>query len=301
VVHRHADCDSVGAALGLQSLLGRGTICTPAGIASTAQPLVDAVEATVVENPSETTFDHIIVLDAPSSDRIAPIDVEAPVLIDHHEPDDLARLARSSLVDTDAAATAALVTELALDADLDITPEAALALLVGIFDDSAMLSKARPRTIELVGVLFAELDDKAAFLPDLMDRSPAQGSKMARALGVLRANGYRAGDLVIASTSIGGHEGVAADQLRNSGVDLAVVCSAQDEGIRVITRASEEFAKDLNLGTKLLPELAAEFGGQGGGHNTAGVANLEGGEPDTVEAFVVEFLEQELGVSFAKI
>ena len=109
VTHRHADRDTLGSAIGLRELLGRGTICTPDGVARPAQSLLEAFEIDPITRPTEVTHDAIVVLDAPSVERIAPVDPTSPILVDHHEPDNLASRAVASLVDTDAGATAELI------------------------------------------------------------------------------------------------------------------------------------------------------------------------------------------------
>jgi len=90
VTHRRADRDSLGSALGLRALLRAGTVCTPAGIRKPARELCEVTETILNEGTLPDQFDEIVVLDAPSTDRIAPVDPDAVLLIDHHEPSDLA-------------------------------------------------------------------------------------------------------------------------------------------------------------------------------------------------------------------
>lgn len=301
VTHHQADRDSLGAAMGLQALLGCGTLCTPDGIASPAQSLLTLTAQTPVTAPDEAAYDTIVVLDTPSSDRIAPVDPPAPLLVDHHEPSDLSERAAATMVDTDAGATAELVARLAETADWTLSPDAALPLLVGILDDTGFLAAASPATVTTAVRVIGTLGDRASDLPEFLDRSPSPGERMAKVLGVLRARGYRAGEIVIAVSRVGGHESAAARALRSAGVDLAVVCSQQEDQLRVSTRASTQFAERMNLGALLLPSLAAEFGGDGGGHAGAGVAHLESGNLDAVKAFLLAKLERELGMTFSEI
>jgi len=60
------------------------------------------------------------------------IEPTAPGLIDHYEPRELASAAGPVLVDTKVGATAELIVRLADTADWQLTPAAAVALLVGI-------------------------------------------------------------------------------------------------------------------------------------------------------------------------
>lgn len=301
VTHRHADRDSLGSAIGLRELLGRGTICTPDGVARPAQSLLEAFNIDPVTRPTEVEHDAVVVLDAPSAERIAPVDPTAPILVDHHEPDNLASRAAASLIDTDAGATAELIVRLADVADWEMSSEAALPLLVGLLDDTGFLMEAScgsvMSTVDLVGAL----GNRGTDLPPLLDRSRTPSEQTARALGTLRATGYRGSDLFVAVTNVGGYETAAAHALRDAGIDLAVVCSQQADGLRVTARASEAFVERCNLGGDILPVLAEEFGGDGGGHAGAGVAELPEATIDEVEAFLIGHLESELGLSFATV
>ncbi|MFP9191205.1 DHH family phosphoesterase [Natrialbaceae archaeon A-CW1-1] len=301
VTHRHADRDSLGSALGLRAALGRGTICAPDGIAGPAKPLLETMGTKPVTDPNTSNYDSMVVLDAPSSDRIAPVEPNDPLLIDHHESDDLIKIAAASLVDTEAGATAELVARVVKAGNWDLKPSIALPLLVGLLDDTGFLRGASAESIETAVWLIGGLEDRSTELPQLIDRSLGDGERTARALGTLRANGYRASGLHIAITNIGGHEAAAANALLSVGVDLALVCSQHGDDVRVTARASRKLSAQLNLGTELLPTLAEKFEGNGGGHSGAGTAMLRGTTIEEVEATTLALLEQKLGLTFGAV
>lgn len=301
VTHRRADRDSLGSALGLQAILGVGTICTPAGIAAPARDLRDITDTEIKTGSLPDTFDVAVVLDAPSTDRISPAEPDSILLIDHHEPADLATTAEASLIDTGAGATAELVARLATSAGWEITPEAALPLLVGLLDDTDFLTGANPSTALTARTLFYAVGEKVEMLPELLNHSIGRDERIAAATGVIRTSGYRAGDLVVAFSSVGAYEGTVAEEIRDAGVDLAVVCSAQDDELRVTARASDRVAEQVSLGATLLPALVNEFGGEGGGHATAGTATVVGVDADAVRNKTLAVLSSELGVQFGKI
>lgn len=301
VTHRNADRDGLGAAIGLRELLGRGTVCAPGGVARPARSLLDATDTDPVSDPSTSRYDAVVVLDAASSDRIGPVDPAEPILVDHHEPGDLAARAGASLVDTDAGATAELVARLAAEADWEVATDAALPLLVGILDDTNFLSLASGRTVETAVDLLGDVGDRASELPRLTAHVERGGERNARIIGTLRASGYRAGDRFVAVTDVGAHEAAAARALRDAGVDLVAVCNEHVDGVRVTARAAESFTEDVDLAGELLPALAETFGGDSGGHAGAGVAHLDEGDREAVEQALISWLEAELGVTFGTV
>jgi len=301
ITHRRADRDSLGAALGLHAILETGTICTPAGVTNPARALLEVTDAPICEGTLPDECDVAVVLDAPSTDRISPVSPESVLLIDHHEPADLIDRADASLVDTDAGATAELVTRLATVADWEIPADAALPLLVGLLDDTGFLRDGGPQTPTAAVTLFGNIDKHAQALPELLEQSTNRDERIASATSVLRSRGYRAGDLFVAFSEVGAHEGTAASRLRSAGVDLAIVCSTQGNRIRVTARASDRMTDQLSLGATLLPALADKFGGDGGGHAGAGVANLDTADVDTVINVVLEILESEIGMTFSEV
>lgn len=233
--------------------------------------------------------------------RIASIDPDTLLLIDHHEPADLVDRADASLVDTDAGATAELVARLAKSADWNIGPEAALPLLVGALADTDWLSDSGPQTASTVATLFEALDQKVAVLPTVLDRSTGCDERIASATSVLRSSGYRAGDLFVAFSRVGAHEGTAAERLREAGVDLAVVSSTQGDETRVTARASDRLAERVSLGATLLPALTEKFGGDGGGHAAVGSATVATAEVDAIVDAVLSTVESELEMTFSEV
>jgi nanoRNase/pAp phosphatase (c-di-AMP/oligoRNAs hydrolase) len=81
--------------------------------------------------------------------------------------------------------------------------------------------------------------------------------------------------------------------------DIGVVLSGRDDHTRVVASATDR--TEISLPEDVLEPLAAEFGGDGGGHATAGVANLESADAEAIETAVVERIERALGVQFVSM
>lgn len=164
VTHTRADFDALGSGIAIVDLFdGDGSLVVPGGVEKRAQRLLDLVAVAPDDAPdvSPADYDVAVVVDAPSSERIAPVDVVDRdvelVVIDHHVPADLAAHADGTLIDTDAGATAELVYRLAADAGRSFGPDSALALAVGILDDTGHLVGGGPAQFRMV----AELLDAA--------------------------------------------------------------------------------------------------------------------------------------------
>lgn len=301
VTHQQADRDSLGAAIGLQELLQRGTVCTPDGVTQSGRPLLEATGTESVTRAEDAMFDTVVVLDTPTRERIEPIAPNEVILIDHHEPDDLSDIASEALVDTDADATSVLVARLALRSSWQLSPDVALPLLVGIFGDTGNLTSATGETVRLTGNLIDSLAHRASELSDLINRTPDSSRRIARTLGMLRASGYRSGEWFVAFSEVGANESAAADALRHGGVDCTLIFSKRSDGYRITARASDSFVRQLSLGGSLLPSLADEFGGSGGGHDRAGGASLHSDDRAAIERYVLRQIEAQLDTAFDAI
>ncbi len=300
VPHRHADRDAVGSAIGLTETLDATTaICLPDGATAGAQPLLADCE--LIADPDLAAYDVVVVIDAPSLDRIRPIDPTTIdtvcYLIDHHAPDDLETVATSSLVDTDAESTAELVHRAIDGDDRNPSPTAATALVAGLLADTGGLATAGPSQISQLTSLLTHARGNENSLASLYPPPQPDGDRMAQFKGAVRADGYQAGDVVIAFTRIGGNESDAARALLEVGADCAFALSDQGNHIRVVGRCTDGFADQLSLGSELFPALADH----GGGHDAAGTVRLSGEAVPDAKAAILEAVERQLGTTFGPV
>jgi len=302
VVHAQADLDTVGAAVGLARTLDSETrIVAPDGLKQRARQLVEALDETVHTPDAVGDADCLVVLDAPSSDRIEPVwgavTPETLVVIDHHEPDDLVEASTVAAVDTTAGATAALVADVidALDATAD--SKARIALAAGLFDDTGGLADASPEEISRFGDLLAD-NDRVDVLSALLEHERSFGQRVAASKAVVRATGYRADRTLVLTTTISSQQSVAAQALRATGAEIALVFSERDDQVWIVGRAE---SGSINLPEDLFEPLAAAFGGDGGGHAGAGVAKLETTALENVREETVAQLEATLGTELSAL
>lgn len=300
VTHAQADFDGLGAAVALRELLdGRGTVGLPDQADRRASRLLSDEQC--IEQPNPADHDLTVVLDAPSRERIQPIEIEGMstplVLLDHHEPDNLVELADQAIVDTEAGATSQLVYELSVAAGWAIPDMAGLALAVGFVDDTGFpFGGSAEHTKSGVSMLVAA-GDRVTELPGLLDRTPEFGERVATARGVARADGFKAGNNLILRTRIGSHETATAHALRDAGADIALVLSERGDRTWVVGRSGGATKGLLDLPADLLRPLAREFGGDGGGHAGAGVAKLDTVDREAVGRRAIDLVETALGMT----
>jgi nanoRNase/pAp phosphatase (c-di-AMP/oligoRNAs hydrolase) len=252
-----------------------------------------------VTEPVLEPDDAVVVLDAPSTSRVAPVDptgAGALYLVDHHTPGDLARATTASVVEPDAASTAELVSRVVDAGGWERSATAATALLAGVLSDTDFLADAGAEQVEYVTDLFVDARGNEAAVASLFPPAAGDGARMAVFKSVIRADGYGAGETVIATTRVGAEEAAAA-ALLEVGADAAFAVSDQGDHARLVGRCTETFAAELSLGGELLPSLSAD----GGGHDTAGTVRLSDTSPAAAASAVVEEIERRRGVTFGTV
>ena len=304
-VHQHADLDSTGSAVGLADTLPASvTVAVPSAVQQDARPLLDRVETVEGSQARPEAYDLAVVVDTPSVERVEASglrDAATPlVVVDHHEPDDLADTAAAAVVDTDAEATSLLVAQL-LDDVGTVSGFGATALVAGILDDTGGITSASPAGVETVVDLLARAGDDAALLAELFDREVDFGERVATAKALARADGYKAGQRLLLITRVGSQESAAARALVDGGADIALVLSARSGETWVVGRTADRTGGDPHLPDDVFTPLVETFGGHGGGHAGAGVAKLATEDVNAVETACLEAVESALGVTFGSI
>lgn len=167
VAHKNPDGDTLGSACGWHEVLTqRGKICQPVCV----DPVPENLQFLPAANKFKTDFnihdyDAIIICDAAARDMAGFNDKHPelydgstgiPVInIDHHGSND--RYGTVNIVITEAASTTSLITEILTQLNWKITPNAATALLTGIYTDtgSFMHSNTDPFTLRMASKLLA--------------------------------------------------------------------------------------------------------------------------------------------------
>ncbi|WP_267643666.1 DHH family phosphoesterase [Haloarchaeobius amylolyticus] len=289
VCHRHADLDAVGSARALGRLLPNATVCAPGGIGTQAEPLV----ADIVDSADPAEFAVTVVVDSADARRVEPVDLdraETLVVLDHHEPGDLLERADAAYVVPDAGATAEIIYHLAVEADWTVDETTAYLLLAAIMGDTKRLAFATPATFDVVVDLLPLAGKRAHDLPEVLGPTWREGERLACLRAMQRLELFRNDDLVAGVTHVGSYASTAASAVVDAGADVAVVLSERDFGTRVAVRTNGAAHVDT-----VLDPLLATFDGSGGGHDNAGIANLDA-DRESVRERLDEILDASLGL-----
>jgi len=301
IVHAHADLDSIGSAVAIAKTVDAAVdIALPPSVQADAEALL--ADVAVVSDPDLTTYDAQIVVDAPSSQRIGPLDPttnEVPLLVvDHHTPGNLRDHATAAYIDTDAPATAYLIATLFDENGVELSPEAAMALVAGILDDTGFRAVVMPDVQSRTLALLERARSMTAKLATLWETDPSWSERMATAKALVRAHGYKTGQTVLLTSHVGGEETAAAHALLNGNADIAIILSARGDRTRVVGRTADSLRHEISLPEDVLQPLATDFGGDGGGHASAGTATLNSDDREAIEAHTVTHIEDALGMQF---
>lgn len=305
VLHTHSDADSAGSALALSKTLSAAVdIAAPDTVQSNAKPLFELNKTAVVSDPEVDEYDVVVVVDAPTSNRIDPVDVlnisGDLILIDHHSPGNLADQADIPLVDTDADATAVLVYKILTELVDSLKPDAAIGIAAGLLDDTAFLADANTDAVAIATNVLANIDGHSELLVNMHSVEPSYSERIATAKAVARAKGYKAGQTILMITHCGSDEGAAATTLIDAGADIALVISGRSDRTWVVARVrnSEE---TVHLPDDVLAPLVHNYEGESGGHSRAGTAKLNTSDTESVGKACLRQVETTLGMTFGAV
>ncbi len=274
-VHRNADPDAVGAALGIyeiaQSLGKDARLIAPEGLEKAAKELLKALGKENPFSPPEDaeTCETWFIVDTASTSQLGPISDAVLgreyVVIDHHARNSLYR--GKGVVDPSAGSSSEIVALAMETIGLKPSKPTATAMLAGIIYDTRFFRLAKPTSFRAAAYLLESGADYRLVLSTLTRgrNSVPYPEKVARLKGVSRAGIYRAGDLLIAVTCIGAYEGSVLNALIDLGADIAVGISRRKDRTRVTIRSSKRAEEVLGgaPSADIASHIATALGGSG--------------------------------------
>jgi nanoRNase/pAp phosphatase (c-di-AMP/oligoRNAs hydrolase) len=275
LTHIGGDPDAVASSFVLGNIL-RGLSATVEGV---AVPLYISDNAGRVASILNMELSN----DLPETEMYVAVDTGSPsqlgpfsdavgsnlMVIDHHEASGepfKGRLYSSPAYQS----TAEMVLEAALNLGYPLSPQEASALFLGIYFDTVRLTVADSETLRKVGIL-AERGAAARGLFNRLEAPMDYSERIARVKGVRRAEFFKCGDILIATTRVSAFKPSVARALLQVGAHIAMVGDEVEGNAEVTLRQTVEMADQLglNLVKDVAEPLAASLQGEGGGHASA--------------------------------
>ena len=244
LVHRQADCDAIGSAYAMSTVLPGDVGCFQ-GIKTSGADLASSLNMPVIIDPCVNAYEAVVIMDTMSADLVGgPLPAEYS-LIDHHIAgghrhsdfrNTLLPAAKWAWVHP-REATCVVVTELLIAHSLPISRAAGLALLAGMMTDTAMLERAGPSSFRALATVMETTgltlsDASIAFTPRF--RHPEHRRVILDALQNLRAEQAGPWSMVLAVTDTPDHAFVVISALVSLLADVRLVAFPSDNSSSMI-------------------------------------------------------------------
>ncbi len=270
----------------VECLGGEPCILLPEGLSHQSKKLLEGLNLELGECKGDPEL--VVVVDTANPAQLGGLQdlLEKPlILIDHHAPGILAEKALYSIVEPAASATE-LTANLLEEAGCRLGASEATLGLAGIIYDTKRFLLATPKTFRAAYWLASQGGDYTRALSLLSSQGPApMPERMARLKAVSRLRlGRACKDILVAVTHIGSYESSVARSLVELGADVAVVLTERRDGYRASVRTSKLAEEHGIRADAVARYLAEKYGGQGGGHPGAAMAQLPFIAPSVEEA-----------------
>ncbi|WP_158318595.1 DHH family phosphoesterase [Aeropyrum camini] len=289
ITHRNADPDAVGAALVIREVLKTlghiPCLYSPEGVSRLSRKLLEAVGerfeplCSLDEKPIAA-----IVVDAANLSQIAGAEklfetARFKAVIDHHERGSIHEAVDVAVVDPGAGSSSELAVKTAVEAGVKIPSPVATAALGGIVYDTGRFLRASRLSFEAAAHLIALGADYGKVLDTSRQKGRRDRGDLSLRLAKLKAYsrlrvGRACGELLIAATYIGSFESTVAKSLVDEAADVAIAVAERATEFRVSVRVSHLALENGVTAQAIASMLAEKFGGEGGGHDEAGMAHI---------------------------
>ncbi|MFP3198596.1 MAG: DHH family phosphoesterase [Thermoproteus sp.] len=258
VTHRHADLDALGCALVLRDVLeGLGrepVVVCPDGVAKDARPYARCSE----EMPTDAEI--AILVDVASLAQVPPVDIPLAVF-DHHAVGDALPGVRE-----ERPSCSEMALELALEAGVKPRRESLIAAALGIYADTARLSRADGRTLAAISAAISEIGPLERYIAQ---QEEDRALKMAKAKALARLAVYETKVGIVCATHVDAYESDVAAMLVSAGCDVAIAASRHGGEVRLVYRSHR-----VDVG-EVAARMGELLGGSGGGHRGASVTTVK--------------------------
>ncbi len=288
ITHKNADPDALASIYALKEFLRARKNYTylffPEGLNSTSKNLLDKLGLDIEYYDTKYgeclnhIIDYYIIVDTSNSIQLGDLSKfihNKCIVIDHHHPGDLSRKCYFSLV-IRTTSTSELLYFL-LEKIWYFSRISATLLLSGILYDTRRFIYIDKYTFYVVNELINKYNADYGKALEGLHKKMDLSERIARLKGAQRLVLKRYNDIIIAITHVSAFEGSVARSLIELGADVAFVVSSNNK-LRIVGRATKLFVEKtgISLGRDVMPIIGKLISGEGGGHDTAGVAEGRG-------------------------
>lgn len=300
-MHSQADPDAVGSAIALTHLI---RVTNPNLIIRTLEPELSALGQKLLDI-TNFQFDPIrinqvtppflcVFLDTDYIDSRLIAPKNQFVIIDHHiRSTSKVEIAYDFQLDT-FRATAEIIASLYYHAKISLTPTIIMGLLAGIVFDTRRFLYADRELFDCVNYLLCDNSDVYFETMSLFSSSRSYSEKLACIKSAQRMRRHQINDKILLFTHIGSFEAAAARSLIFLGGDIAIAIANRNKETRISFRTTLDFPKEtgISLGRDIIPILIKQFGGTGGGHDSAAGYNSTLLEIGSVRKYLFQLFEK---------
>lgn len=303
VMHSQADPDAVGAAIGLAHLIRS---INPNLMIRTLEPTLstlghkllefsnyhlEAIEINQITSPTLFVFLDTNIIDPR---LIAPKKQFA--IIDHHIRIPLeVEVAFDYQLDS-FRATTEIIASWYYNEDFPLTQEVIKGLLAGIIFDTRRFLHADRDLFDCVNFLLRNNSEIYLETMKLFTSSRTKSEKLACIKAAQRMKRIHLNNKILLFSYVSSFEAAAARSLISLGGDIAIVIANRKQETRISLRTTLGLPNEtgVSLGRDIIPELINQFGGTGGGHDSAAGYNAPLIEIKTVKRFLFQLFEKKL-------
>ncbi|MFX1505831.1 MAG: bifunctional oligoribonuclease/PAP phosphatase NrnA [Promethearchaeota archaeon] len=302
-MHSQADPDAVGAAIGLTHLMRE---INPNLMIRTLEPTLSTLGHKLIEF-SNYHLDTIEINQITSPTFIVFLDTNiidprlfAPkrqfAIIDHHIRIPLEVEVPFDYQLESFRATTEIIASWYYNEDILLTQEVIKGLLAGIIFDTRRFLHADRDLFDCVNFLLRDNSDIYLETLKLFTSSRTKSERMACIKAAQRMKRFHLNDKILLFSHVSSFEAAAARSLISLGGDIAIVIANRKQETRISLRTTMDFPNEtgLSLGRDIIPGLIDQFGGTGGGHDSAAGYNAPLLEIKTIKQFLFQLFENKL-------
>ncbi len=300
--HSIGDRDSVGSAVALSEYFDDASVVTPDFLTNNARKMLENIGCTTEIKTGMEKSDALFILDVNEVENLGKFSKNISdfsneiIFIDHHIMPANADLAAKLFTDESYNSTASIIYDILKALGFKISKVAALALINGIFADSADFQNSTPKTFAQMSELLSIANTNfSSITEDFHEMVPVE-NRYSTLLAIQSSNAELVGKYIFMYGKTSAHANVAADAAINIGADASVFWVISDTEISISARIRSPLDKRLGLHLgRLMQEIGPLLKGSGGGHACAAGAYgpNKNAENDATES-IIEQIKQKL-------